>query len=63
MRNEIRCCRDCVPPKRHPGCHATCEKYAKEKAEFEKHKSEYWTKRIKEIDYIGYEVGKHSKRK
>ncbi|MEE1302461.1 MAG: hypothetical protein UHD64_06725 [Bacteroidales bacterium] len=29
----MKCCKDCVPPKRHPGCHDTCEEYAKEKEE------------------------------
>ena len=34
----IKCCKDCVPPTRHPGCHGTCEQYLKEKAEYEKQK-------------------------
>ena len=25
-----RCCRYCVPPRRHVGCHAACEDYQKE---------------------------------
>lgn len=29
----IKCCRYCVPPKRHATCHATCEQYIKEKQE------------------------------
>jgi hypothetical protein len=28
-------CRNCVPPERHPGCHGTCAKYLKEKAEYD----------------------------
>lgn len=28
----IRCCKDCIPPKRKVGCHAYCEEYIKEKA-------------------------------
>lgn len=35
---SIKCCRNCVPPKRHIGCHGTCEQYLKEKAEYEKQK-------------------------
>lgn len=31
----IKCCKDCVPPTRHPGCHTKCNKYLKEKAEWE----------------------------
>ena len=23
----ITCCKDCVPPKRHGGCHSTCPEY------------------------------------
>lgn len=28
---QIKCCIKCVAPKRHPGCHGTCEEYLKEK--------------------------------
>ena len=27
----IKCCKDCVPPTRYPGCHAKCEQYKAEK--------------------------------
>ena len=42
--NESRfeCCHQCVAPKRHVGCHSTCEDYAKAKTELEEDK----TKRI-----------------
>ena len=29
----IKCCKDC--PDRHVGCHGTCEKYKKERAEMD----------------------------
>lgn len=29
-------CKGCVPPKRHVGCHATCEDYIKESIENDK---------------------------
>lgn len=29
----IKCCRNCVPPKRYVGCHSTCKQYAEEKAQ------------------------------
>lgn len=32
---SIKCCNGCVPPKRNPYCHATCEDYIREKAEHE----------------------------
>lgn len=31
----IKCCKDCMPPTRYLGCHAKCNKYLKEKAEWE----------------------------
>ena len=31
----IKCCNGCVPPKRNPYCHGTCEEYKKEKARHE----------------------------
>lgn len=34
----IKCCKDCVPPTRHPGCHGTCEQYKAEKAKWEEEK-------------------------
>ena len=27
----IRCCRNCVAPKRYPGCHGQCPEYIAEK--------------------------------
>ena len=34
----IKCCKNCVPPTRHLGCHAKCNKYLEEKAKWEKEK-------------------------
>lgn len=34
----IKCCKDCVPPIRYPGCHAKCEQYKVEKAKWEEEK-------------------------
>ena len=34
----IKCCKGCVAPKRHPGCHSKCEQFLKEKEEYEKEK-------------------------
>lgn len=31
----IGCCHGCVPPKRTPYCHSTCETYIAAKAEYE----------------------------
>ena len=35
----IKCCKDCVPPTRYPGCHDKCEQYIKEKAKWEEEKA------------------------
>ena len=35
---NITCCKDCIPPKRYPGCGANCEEYKKQKAELEEEK-------------------------
>lgn len=35
----IYSCRDCVAPKRHPGCHSHCPEYAKEKAKHDAEKA------------------------
>lgn len=31
----IKCCKDCIAPKRYPGCHGVCEEYLTEKAKYE----------------------------
>lgn len=36
----IKCCRGCVAPKRHPGCHAVCPEYLEQKAWYDKRKAE-----------------------
>ena len=52
MRNAIRCCYSCVPPKRTPGCHASCPDYQRENAEHQERKElAYREKRI----YYGLE--------
>ena len=37
--STIKCCKDCVPPERHPCCHDVCERYLKEKEEWEERKA------------------------
>lgn len=48
----IRCCKECVPPKRHIGCHETCKKYLEEKAEFEKEKE--WIRQNKYEAHLNF---------
>ena len=35
----IKCCKDCVAPKRYPSCHDRCHEYQKQKAEYEERKA------------------------
>lgn len=28
---KIKCCKDCIAPKRYPGCHSVCPEYIHEK--------------------------------
>lgn len=47
--NYIRCCKDCKD--RRPACHDKCEKYLKEKKEFQEYKREITKKRLEDISY------------
>ena len=38
MSSLFECCHKCVAPKRHAGCHITCQEYLDAKAEHEKNK-------------------------
>lgn len=52
---EIKCCENCVAPKRYPGCHDVCKEYKNEKAEHEVKKA----KRKNEKERMGRPMGKH----
>lgn len=41
MAIGIYCCKNCVPPKRHLNCHATCKEYIDAKAQFEENKKKF----------------------
>lgn len=32
---KIKCCKNCIPPKRHKDCHSTCKDYKEEKQQLE----------------------------
>ena len=50
MAAIITCCKDCQ--ERHPGCHATCEKYIKQKAEHDERTAEYRKEHsVNSVDY------------
>lgn len=48
----IKCCKSCVPPTRHIGCHDKCSKYLEEKAEWEEEKKIMRKKRNEEQNYV-----------
>lgn len=41
----ITCCKDCVAPKRHVGCHTYCQEYIDEKKKHDEKKAEIDRKR------------------
>lgn len=63
---RINCCRDCVPPKRHPGCHSACEEYIKAKEQYEKDKKKNKEMRnpiINRCEFVGNEKPTRNKKK
>lgn len=36
----MKCCKDCVAPKRHDRCHGHCQDYLAERAEYDRLKAE-----------------------
>ena len=70
--NYFEDCHYCVPPERHPGCHATCPRYAEGKARYEADKAEankkitlkYYAneKHAEAIDNVAkYPMGRHKR--
>ena len=51
---NFKACRYCKPPKRQPGCHATCKEYLDEKAAWEEEKKKRDAEREREgfLTYI-----------
>ena len=47
------CCKDCVTPKRHPGCHGSCPEYIECKAQYDRRKTEYDKKRELDSAILG----------
>lgn len=52
----INCCKDCVPPDRHPGCHSTCKEYINQNKKHIQERED--RRRIKNIydDFNDYEI-------
>jgi hypothetical protein len=64
----IKCCKDCVPPTRYPGCHAKCSKYLEEKAKWEEEKQKIAKNKVPvltsyDFDKIAYSSCKRHKRR
>lgn len=50
----IRCCKDCVPPKRFVGCHSTCPDYLREKEEWDNTRKRMQAQRDAGMDFDKY---------
>ena len=60
-RHPIKCCKGCVAPKRHPGCHDTCKEYKEQKAKHEesmKNEREYLAN-LRPITNFDFDRGKY----
>ena len=53
---SISCCKNCVAPKRHSGCHSNCEDYKKAKEDNEKKKK--WEKEHRPVPLSNYDFDK-----
>lgn len=49
----VYCCKGCVAPKRHPGCHDHCPEYIAEKEEHDRIKAEHDRERDIRIGIYG----------
>lgn len=58
MVNTYKCCKDCMPPKRYPGCHGHCEEYLGEKKELDKIRERLARERKYNQDYYESSMAK-----
>lgn len=59
----IQCCKGCVPPERHEGCHSTCEKYQKEKKAHDEYKEKVREGKAEHYAGISEQVLNHTTRR
>ena len=59
----MTCCKDCVPPKRYPGCHDKCPEYLKEKQEWNARKERVRSEKNRDVLIDGYVVNRSLKSK
>ncbi len=52
----ITCCKDCVAPKRHPGCHDHCDIYIEEKRKHDELREKEGKINKARYDYIGHRI-------
>lgn len=52
----IDCCKGCIPPKRHPGCHSTCEEYLRQHKKHNQEREERYQMRKIDWDFEDYVV-------
>ena len=63
--NTIECCKNCIAPKRHLGCHAECPEYIGEKAAYEEKRKKAFQKKEMESAVKGVQWNgkvKHERR-
>lgn len=64
MLPKITCCNGCTPETgRHSGCHSTCEKYIKERDEYERLRQQIAAEREKSKVYTYYLASRNKKGK
>lgn len=62
MRKKIKCCKDCVPPKRCKDCHSTCKEYLTERAELDKTNAKIRKENSQDmLSYVREKIGEHKK--
>lgn len=60
---SFKCCKECKPPKRCPGCHDTCKEYQEIKALNENEKEKICKAKSLEIDYLDSHIAALEKTK
>ena len=52
----FRCCKMCVPPRRHPGCHAGCPDYIDAKKAFNEYRDieKQFNQKQRDLDIVSF---------
>lgn len=58
----VECCKDCVPPKRHVGCHSTCETYLEAKRKYDEEMKVIRERKRLESDIVSTQVQSYYRR-